>query len=70
MIRTTPCASGRWKATICAKYVAKTVTNELEIYYRAVEEMAASSRFQTLLETTPRRPRNGRAAPATERPAI
>ena len=35
-----------------AKYVAKTVTNELEIYYRAVEEMAASPRFQNLLETT------------------
>jgi eukaryotic-like serine/threonine-protein kinase len=35
-----------------AQYVAKTVTNKLEIYYRAVEEMAASSRFQALLEAT------------------
>ncbi|HEV3136687.1 MAG TPA: hypothetical protein VGZ26_02265, partial [Pirellulales bacterium] len=33
-----------------AKYVAKTVTNKLELFYRAVEEMASSSRFQTLLE--------------------
>lgn len=38
--------------SFAAKYVAKTVTNELEIYYRAVEEMAASYRFQALLETT------------------
>lgn len=36
--------------SFAAKYVAKTVTNELEIYYRAVEEMAASYRFQNLLE--------------------
>jgi eukaryotic-like serine/threonine-protein kinase len=35
-----------------AKYVAKTVTNKLELYYRAVEEMAGSARFQNLLETT------------------
>ncbi len=35
-----------------AKYVAKTVTNELELLYRAVEQMAASPRFQALLETT------------------
>jgi serine/threonine protein kinase len=34
-----------------AKYVAKTVTNRLETFYRAVEEMAASPRFQKLLET-------------------
>ena len=33
--------------SFAAKYVAKTVTNELEIYYRAVEEMAASYRFQS-----------------------
>ncbi len=38
--------------SFAAKYVAKTVTNELEIYYRAVEEMAASYRFQALLEMT------------------
>jgi hypothetical protein len=38
--------------SFAAKYVAKAVTNELEIYYRAVEEMAASSRFQALLEAT------------------
>ncbi len=38
--------------SFAAKYVAKTVTNELEIYYRAVEEMAASYRFQSLLQTT------------------
>ena len=35
-----------------AKYVAKTVTNKLELYFRAVEEMASSSRFQNVLETT------------------
>ncbi|MBI3837851.1 MAG: serine/threonine protein kinase [Planctomycetia bacterium] len=35
-----------------AQYVAKTVTNKLELFYRAVEEMAGSSRFQTLLEKT------------------
>ncbi len=35
-----------------ADFVAKTVTNKLEFYYRAVEEMASSSRFQNLLETT------------------
>ena len=35
-----------------ANFVAKTVTNKLEFYYRAVEEMAASARFQNLLETT------------------
>ncbi len=34
-----------------AKFVAKTVTNELELFYRAVEEMAASPRFQKLLAT-------------------
>ena len=34
-----------------AKYVAKTVTNRLEVLYRAVEEMAASPRFQKLLQT-------------------
>ena len=34
-----------------AKYVAKTVTNKLEEYYRSVEEMAGSMRFQNLLET-------------------
>jgi serine/threonine protein kinase len=38
--------------SFAAKYVAKTVTNELEIYYRAVEEMAASYRFQALLDAT------------------
>jgi len=36
--------------SFAAKYVAKAVTNELEIYYRAVEEMAASYRFGELLE--------------------
>ncbi len=35
-----------------ARFVAKTVTNELEKHYRAVEEMSASRRFQSLLETT------------------
>ncbi len=35
-----------------AKYVAKTVTNKLELYYRAVEEMAGSARFESLLEET------------------
>ncbi len=35
-----------------AQYVAKTVTNELDRRYRAVEEMANSSRFQKLLEET------------------
>jgi len=34
-----------------AKYVAKTVTNKLEILYNAVEEMAVSPRFQALLES-------------------
>jgi len=38
--------------SFAAKYVAKTVTNELEVYYRAVEEMASSPRFQKLLATT------------------
>ncbi len=33
-----------------AKYVAKTVTNELERRYTAVDEMAASHRFQEILE--------------------
>jgi len=33
-----------------AQYVAKTVTNELDRRYRSIEEMAASSRFQKLLE--------------------
>jgi eukaryotic-like serine/threonine-protein kinase len=33
-----------------AKSVAKTVTNRLEMFYRAVEEMAGSPRFQKLLE--------------------
>ena len=41
-----------------AKYVAKTVTNELELRYRAVEEMAVSPRFQKLLETTLQRSRD------------
>ncbi len=36
---------------ITAKYVAKTVTNRLELFYRAVEEMAGSPRFQGMLET-------------------
>jgi len=35
-----------------AEYVAKAVTNELEKHYRAVEEMATSRRFQSLLEIT------------------
>lgn len=35
-----------------AQYVAKTVTNELDRRYRAVEEMANSPRFQQLLENT------------------
>jgi eukaryotic-like serine/threonine-protein kinase len=35
-----------------AKYVAKTVTNELERRYTAVEEMAASQHFQGILEAT------------------
>jgi len=42
--------------SFAAKYVAKAVTNELEIYYRAVEEMASSFRFQTMLETTTNNP--------------
>jgi serine/threonine protein kinase len=37
--------------SFAAKYVAKAVTNELEVFYRAVEEMAGSSRFENLLET-------------------
>ncbi len=35
-----------------AQFVAKTVTNELDRRYRAVEEMANSPRFQRLLEAT------------------
>lgn len=36
--------------SFAARYVAKVVTNKLEQYYRSVEEMAASYRFQSLVE--------------------
>lgn len=36
--------------SFAARYVAKVVTNKLEQYFRSVEEMAASYRFQSLLE--------------------
>ncbi len=35
-----------------AQYVARSVTNKLESYYRAVEEMGGSSHFESLLEKT------------------
>jgi serine/threonine protein kinase len=37
--------------SVAAKLVAEKVTNELETRYAAVEEIAASSRFQGILET-------------------
>ena len=36
---------------VAAQYAAKTVTNELEVRYRAVEEMKDSPRFQKLLKS-------------------
>ena len=43
--------------SFAAKYVAKTVTNELEVYYRAVEEMAGSSSLSKIARSGARRSR-------------
>ncbi len=53
-----------------AKSVAKTVTNELELRYRAVEEMATSTRFQKLLRSVLDDPEVAELRQQLENPSI